>query len=290
MNNSSNPSENKITQLYYLPSDQLPFLSEQEVSVHTIRDITNILLENEAFSWDERFNVITQLRRMHKYIPDFFFELFNSVYRKVGLLIDSPTKLSKNVLLLLKELFSQYYDEGTIQYEYIIKYLKYFLPLILKKYCAAGTHKEYCNLCLTEISTNMLYYDTLLILLQTIIDNNKNFTLSEISFEIFYAIYSEFPEPYLADKLPEGLEELMDKINQIHQLKDTVHIKQCYKFLELLLHQHITFEEYINEGLGKNIKNIINNNDTNKQKGKIRSNIASIQRDKINHNFVMNLN
>lgn len=289
----ANNDINAYDMLNYISYDLLPPINSSHITTFTIQELTNPIEVAENFTWEEQFVVITKLRIIHKYLQDLFYKIFNFMYKKVKIILnDSVPKLSKNILLLLTEIFNIYHDESTIEYTYLMRYLKCFLPVILKKTITNSNNsiiKLQFDNCLANIKNNMLYFDTLLIIVDIIISNNKNLVLGEKCFNLFSSVLSNIPKCYFEELSNRSLCQLIELITDLHNLKTTFHTKMSYKILEYFIHNNIDLVYYIDDKeLVSNVQNIIKNKteaiETKKKIQKERNESKEmIQKDKLHY-------
>ena len=77
LRNQIEENQNQKTSIqYFCPYEKLPIITFEYINLFSIRKITTIL-SIKGFKWEEIFQVITQLRVIHKNFPNLFYKIFN---------------------------------------------------------------------------------------------------------------------------------------------------------------------------------------------------------------------
>lgn len=281
--------------LEYISYQSLPELKPYQITTFTIKEIVNVIDFSDNFNWDWIFITITKFRVIHKSLPDFFFTLFNFIYKKTAKILDSSSpRIAKNIIFLLSELFSTYREEYSTEFSYIKSYLKTFLPVLLKKTDIINTNnliKNECIKCIQVIQCNMTYFDTLIILLDIIIKNSKNISLGKITFYLYENIYQVIPFCYFEELTTRQLSSFVEKITTLHNINTTFHKKLSYSILEKFINNHLKFTHFIeDQNLILNIENILKNKEKENEsksnnKMKLIESKGKIQEDKLKYAF-----
>lgn len=288
--------DNTPCYLTYTSYDDLPPVSSSQICTLTLRELINPIEESEPSQWTEQFIAVTKLRIIHKYLPAFFYKIFNFIFKKTSKLLQtSPPKLGKNIIYLLNEVFSRYQDETSAEYGYVVNYLNCFLPLIIKKtdIVTNSLIKSSCLECIETVQDNMLYFDVLIILLN-IIKNNKKISVGKKCIEMFTDIIKNIPFFYFEDISSKYMTQLVEKIVEMFQLRSSFHMKVCFSIIDMFLNTHFDLMRCIDsQEVLENYRMVIKaKEEMNETKMKIAKEI-NLSKDRIHYdklNYVFSFN
>ena len=178
--NSKKQKANEFVILDEMKNINLPYESLKPIEpiIDTVSMFQKFkeILNDKNIDWTYQIGVINYLRRINKHEKSTFNQFFfgAKIYQKILDLINSVrSSVSKNVILLLHEMFSEKTPDDKNS---IITLLKLSFPLLINKVNSNQSFiKKESRACLESIITNMKYFDTLLILLQLLSNKtNKN--------------------------------------------------------------------------------------------------------------------
>lgn len=223
-----------------IPYDSLLAFPDTDNRVELLRKVNNLLKETTESQWNEKINGLNILRRLFKYEKDFFNKVMYDLDIKeiLGKLINSiRTTLSKAALTFLKELFSEYefeYNDNNEQIE-LVSLVEFFIPkIIVKALSDKGFLRDEAGKCLNEVSKNMLYGKTLIILLNECSDKNQKH--SDIAYTHLLNIISNFERNYL--NYYENWDKIFSNLAKIFKMKKDSYLKKPGKVI-------ILFEEML---------------------------------------------
>lgn len=206
---------------------------EPEIDTISMFQKLKELLNDKNTNWTEIIGVINYLRRLNKYEKSSFNQfLFGlKMYPKLLELINSVrSSLSKNVLVLLHEIFSESISENK---NAIIALIKSALPYLISK---ANSNQSFIKnesmVCLKTIS-KIKDCDILLVFIQLL--NNKinkvkdDEFLAELSIEMIKNLGKE-----LLVETPE-FNELIKYVTSFYEMNKINHVKICRKILNSLI-------------------------------------------------------
>ena len=152
-----------------------------------IKEILNDILDCNP-NILQLFKSINQLRRYKIYEPKAFSQVFNVVYENLGkLLYCNNELLVSSILILLKELFNDPFG-----YEYIEYWIDTLLPCILSISKNNNLCSEIANKCLNICAGKLFYENTLLILLNAILDKDQE--ISENAYRTLNSLINNYDE------------------------------------------------------------------------------------------------
>ena len=223
-----------------IPYDSLLPFPDTDNRVELLRKVNTLLKETRESQWNEQINGLNILRRLFKYEKDFFNKVMYDLDIKdvLGKFMNSiRTALSKAALTSLKELFSQYefeYNDNNEQIE-LVSLVEFFIPkIIIKAFSDKGFLREEAGKCLNEISKNMLYGKTLIILLnECSVKNQKH---SDIAYTHLLNIISNFERNYL--NYYENWDKIFSNLANIFRMNKDSYLKKPGKVI-------ILFEEML---------------------------------------------
>ena len=178
--NSKKQKANEFVILEEMKNINLPYESLKPIEpiIDTVSMFQKFkeILNDKNVDWTYQIGVINYLRRINKHEKSTFNQFFfgAKIYQKIIDLINSVrSSVSKNVILLLNEMFSEKTPDNKNS---TITLLKLSFPYLINKVNSNQSFiKTESRACLESIITNMKYFDTLLILLQLLSNKtNKN--------------------------------------------------------------------------------------------------------------------
>ena len=193
-------------------------------------------LLNKNEDWTLHLAVVNYLRRLLKFEIDIFNQfLFGlKLYPKIIELINSiRSKLAKNTLILVNEIFSFYvpeYDEKKNKAP-VITLIKALIPtLIMKANCNQSFIKTEANICLESLIKNMKYGDTLISLIQAM--STKNNKEIELAYNLAVKLCNNLSNEYIGE-FP-LFSDLMKTCGNIYDLKKDIYVKKIIILIKLI--------------------------------------------------------
>ena len=296
LRNQIEENQNQKTSIqYFCPYEKLPIITSEHINLFSIRKITT-LLSVKGFKWEEIFQVITQLRVIHKNFPNLFYKIFNFCYKSVeSKIFEINQKISINLLLLLSEVFSKKFNENTNEFYYQLNYLKVFLDKIIKNSVSNnrienGILKMQCIVCISNICVVQNSYQALLVILKYLINNEKNFFISEQTFKLIEEIIKNIDVSNLLSQ--NNYQPLIKLIINLYFVKKLNYQKYAFNLLKMLKEKNLNL---LNLNLDKNehkFLKIIEDYGINHSKKKdFSKSLKIIQKDKLEHLYgIKNVN
>ena len=232
-----------------------------------LRFLHNILNNYKENEWIKHILLLNYLRRLRKYqkkiYETFIYDL--NVFNYLTKFLNSiRTALSKLTLIFFNEIFSKYEFEYKLNNNNnnekieLINLLNLFVPKIINKYVFDKTFlKEEALKALNNLSENMFYGDSLIILLKCICNDNINY--SNISFNVLLNLIKNFEKNYLI--YYENWNEIFFLMVKIYEKKKECFIKKPGKIFIEFENKIDNFREKIfdNESFCSKDKKIIIN-------------------------------
>lgn len=259
------------------------------------------IMNNKESDWTLQVGMINYLRRLHKFEKAPFYQYFfgTKFYLKLIELINSlRTSVSKNVLLFLKEIFSNEVDTPE-NYNLIQSLIEASLPLIISKVNSNQSFiKEESKLCVESIVKNYKNYKILSSFLKLMI--SKNSTQNKIK---------EKETDYIINLCVQIITNLGKELNKVenddfheflknlvclYESNKIVYAKYCHKMLNSLvdmMEKEIFYSKV--DSCSKKEKDAINlileykDKETKKQSSKISS--MKLRKDLVNRKKTFNL-
>ena len=225
-----------------IPYESLKPLEPEIDTVSMFQKLKEILCDKNS-DWTLQIGVINYLRRVQKFDKTVFCQFFYGakIYPKLLDLINSVrSSVSKNVLLLLNEIFSENISENLSSFLSLIKAI---LPLLIQKININQSFiKEECKQLLESISKNVKSPELLLIILQEMNNNTKNASTpnirnkvkdSEILTDLFIKCAKLLGKEILLAN-PQ-LHEIIKSLVAFYDLNRGKHAKFCKNLLNCLI-------------------------------------------------------
>lgn len=236
---------------YTTYEDLQPFDQDENYSL-LIQNTVNGLTKSEE--WTVNFNSINDLRRFRKYNKELFFKTFNQIYKNFPKYINSiRSNISKAALILCAEIFSYY------EFEYIHNWIEMLLPNVLMR----SVYEKFfisdeANKALLNVSENMMYEESLLILVNEI--KNNNLKVSEKACETLVKLISNYEIVSLENNY--AWENIFLVLIDISRMKKDTYIKKPIRILKAFNNKFENFDSIIQKNLknenAKIIREIIN--------------------------------
>ena len=260
-----------------------------------LRALYNILKNYKENEWIKHILFLNYLRRLRKYqkkIYDSFIYDLNVYSYLLKFLNSIRTALSKLTLIFFNEIFSKYEFEvkknnnNNDKIE-LINLLNLFVPKIIHKAVYDKTFlKEEALKALNNLSENMFYGDSIIILLKCICNDNINY--SNISFQILINLIKHFEKNYLI--YYDNWKEIFLLLTKIYEKKKECYIKKPGKifiefenkienFNKIIFDKEICFYIEKKNVINKAIEYYKNKENKNNKKSKFK-NITSKNRKK----------
>ena len=288
LRNQIEENQNQKTSIqYFCPYEKLPIITFEYINLFSIRKITTIL-SIKGFKWEEIFQVITQLRVIHKNFPNLFYKIFNFCYKSVeSKIFEINQKISINLLLLLSEVFSRKFNENTNEFYYQLNYLKVFLDKIIKNSVSNnrienGILKMQCIVCISNICIVQNSYQALLVILKYLINNEKNFFISEQTFKLIEEIIKNIDVSNLLSQ--SNYQPLIKLIINLYFVKKLNYQKYAFNLFKMLNDKNLNL---LNLNLDNNELNFLRIIEdygfTHSKKKDFSKSLKIIQKDKIKY-------
>ena len=296
LRNQIEENQNQKTSIqYFCPYEKLPIITSEHINLFSIRKITTIL-SVKGFKWEEIFQVITQLRVIHKNFPNLFYKIFNFCYKTVeSKIFEMNQKISINLLLLLSEVFSKKFNENTNEFYYQLNYLKVFLDKIIKNSVSInrienGILKMQCIVCISNICVVQNSYQALLVILKYLINNEKNFFISEQTFKLIEEIIKNIDVSNLLSQ--SNYQPLIKLIINLYFVKKLNYQKYAFNLIKMLKDKNLNL---LNLNLDNNELNFLRIIEdygfTHSKKKDFSKSLKIIQKDKLEHLYgIKNVN
>ena len=296
LRNQIEENQNQKTSIqYFCPYEKLPIITSEHINLFSIRKITT-LLSVKGFKWEEIFQVITQLRVIHKNFPNLFYKIFNFCYKTVeSKIFEMNQKISINLLLLLSEVFSKKFNENTNEFYYQLNYLKVFLDKIIKNSVSInrienGILKMQCIVCISNICVFQNSYQALLVILKYLINNEKNFFISEQTFKLIEEIIKNIDVSNLLSQ--NNYQPLIKLIINLYFVKKLNYQKYAFNLIKMLKDKNLNL---LNLNLDNNELNFLRIIEdygfTHSKKKDFSKSLKIIQKDKLEHLYgIKNVN
>jgi hypothetical protein len=154
---------------------ELPDYPPDTRLLHVFRNISTKIVEYEDLDWMSKFDLINELRRLRKYHKDLFFTILNNynIHKHIlpELINSLRVNLAKVTLIFVYEIFN-FYEE-----EHVNKWISYLIPIVIKKSVLDPNLKEISRYALQSLSENMFYEETILALLEEILNSNAKISV-----------------------------------------------------------------------------------------------------------------
>ena len=318
LRNQIEENQNQKTSIqYFCPYEKLPIITSEHINLFSIRKITT-LLSVKGFKWEEIFQVITQLRVIHKNFPNLFYKIFNFCYKQLRVIhknfpnlfykifnfcyktveskiFEMNQKISINLLLLLSEVFSKKFNENTNEFYYQLNYLKVFLDKIIKNSVSInrienGILKMQCIVCISNICVVQNSYQALLVILKYLINNEKNFFISEQTFKLIEEIIKNIDVSNLLSQ--SNYQPLIKLIINLYFVKKLNYQKYAFNLIKMLKDKNLNL---LNLNLDNNELNFLRIIEdygfTHSKKKDFSKSLKIIQKDKLEHLYgIKNVN
>lgn len=282
-------SESSIEIIYTEWNSLKEYKPTTDICFYFLRNVSTTIIEPQ-YQWKEKFQAITELRSLLKSIPTLFFSVFSITDETIKhLLCDSPTFLTKNILLFLRELFSDFQDETSPEANQLLIWLKEFVPVVLIKMTSSiNLIKIEASNLLYVITENMLYFDVLIIFLEEC--TNKNKEIVKVAFKAFDVLYSNIDVVYLKEYTSCAWAQMFDIVIKIFQMKGVLYEKSAFRFLMRISTIWNNIASYADDEQ-KDWFNTINRKreiSINSKSNRKPDSKHDIQKDKINYAFEVN--
>ena len=189
------------------------------------------ILQNKNSDWTLQISVINYFRRILKFEKKIFIQFFYGAkfYEKIIELINSVrSSLSKNVLVLLNEIFSNPISEQDKNDTSIIQVIKVTIPHLISKINSNQSFiKADSKICLESIITNMKYFDVLLAFIQ--IMNTKKAKDAELCAEFAIKMIKNFDKEFFVQS--PRFNELIKCIATFYEAQKNINVKICKNIL-----------------------------------------------------------
>lgn len=189
------------------------------------------ILNNKNSDWTLQISVINYLRRILKFEKKIFIQFFYGakLYEKIIALMDSVrSSLSKNVLILLNEIFSSPISEQDKNDTSIISLIKATLPHLIPKINSNQCFiKADSKICLESIVNNMKYFDVLLTFMQLM--NTHKLKDSELCAEFSTKMIKNLGKEFFTQN--PRFNELIKCIVSFYEAQKNTNVKICKNIL-----------------------------------------------------------
>lgn len=225
-----------------IPYDSLKPLEPEIDTVLMFQKFKEILSDKNT-DWTLLIGVINYLRRVNKYDKTIFGQFFYGakIYPKLLDLINSVrSSVSKNVLLLLNEIFSENISENKNS---ILGLIKATLPILIQKINSNQSFiKVECNQLLDSLSKNVKFPEMLLIILQQMNSSPKvistpNIRNKQKENEILADFFEKNAKNLGKNILMENPQnqEIIKSLVSFYHLNKNNNVKFCKKIIKCLV-------------------------------------------------------
>lgn len=227
------------------PFEQLEPFAINENHIEVLKSVNALLKETKETQWEDHIKGIDILRRLYKYERVLMYKIINDLELEevIGTYMTSiRTVRAKASIQFIKELFSQYEFEFNDNNEPVklVSLVSFFIPKILKVACSdKGFLREEANKCLTEISNNMFYGNTILVLLKECTDKNQKQV--DIAFNTLVNLLNNLERNYL--NYYTHWDQIFTGLVNIYLIKKDFYQKKPGKLI-LLFEEIISKERY----------------------------------------------
>lgn len=212
------------------------------------------ILNNKNSDWTLQISAINYFRTIFKYEKSIFTEYFYGAkfYLKFLELIDSVrSSLSKNVLTLFNEIFSEPILEEKFDINLFLTLIKDIIPHLITKINSNQSFiKKEANLCLESIVKNVKYIEVLFIFMQLI--NGKKGKDCDLCCKLSIKIIKNFGKEFFLQN--NRFNEFMKYIVEVQNVKKAKEILNC--FIDVISKNE--FEKKL-EGISKKEKDRVKN-------------------------------
>ena len=223
-----------------IPYESLKPLEPEIDTLSMFQKLKEILFDKNS-DWTLQIGVINYLRRVQKYDKEVFGQFFygSKIYPKLLELINSVrSSVSKNVLLLLNEIFSENIQEKTI-----LSLVKETFPLLIPKINSNQSFiKAECKQLLESMCNNVKFSDMLLIILQQMNTTSKtnstpNSRIKEKDSEILTDLFIKSANILGKEILLETAQfpEIIKCLISLYDLNKNIYGKFCKKIMDTLI-------------------------------------------------------
>ena len=223
-----------------IPYESLKPLEPEIDTVSMFQKLKEILFDKNS-DWTLQIGVINYIRRVQKYDKEVFGQFFygSKIYPKLLDLINSVrSSVSKNVLLLLNEIFSENIQEKTI-----LSLVKETFPLLIPKINSNQSFiKAECKQLLESMCNNVKFSDMLLIILQQMHNTSKtnstpNSRIKEKDSEILTDLFIKSATILGKETLLESAQfpDIVKCLISLYDLNKNIYGKFCKKIMDTLI-------------------------------------------------------
>ena len=222
----------------YISPDKLPILSENQLSQENIS--LNLTKMVETPKWNLTFEAMIFFRSINKQNPTLIKTIISELIKYLPKLSNSiRSGISKESIILVGEILSNYIYENSLNDLNIIKQLLYIL------FQSATSNKKFIKEASNELIElgfvkNNKYYNLDIICIIIDIMKDKKSTVCEICYNAYEHMIKniDIKSENIND---ETWNNFFNKINELYNAKKEIYIKKCVKIIE-----------YFENNLGKN--------------------------------------
>ena len=246
--NSKKSSLSQFTILEEMKNINIPYESlkplEPEIDTVSMFQKLKEILKQKNSDWTLQIGVINYLRRLLKFDKNVFNQFFygTKIYSKLIELINSVrSSLSKNVLIIFNEIFSEFIPENKNS---IISLIKDALPYLIQKINSNQSFiKVESQLVLDNICKNVKFPELLLLILQQmnniskISPINNNIKNKDKIFDIMINMFTKSAKNIGKDLFKENQEfpDIIKSLISFYEMNKSEHGKFCKNILNCLI-------------------------------------------------------
>jgi len=221
-----NDANNEVRNIKYSSFEELSQYPDNENLLDLLRRISNQFLEPSS-CWTDTFYAITEIRRIRKFYPELFEHFYSILINSISdLLIQANTPISRNILKLTSEIFTQDYSQN------VSDWIDKLLPTVfIKSISEIKVVAEEANQVLECFTQNIFYPNSFEILLENV--NNKNIHISNKAFDYLMKFLNYFNACSFAN-ISECLdwELIFHNLHLLCENKKETYITKAFKILD----------------------------------------------------------
>ena len=223
------PMKETMQNIDYISQDRLPILSEAQLSQENI--LLNLKRMVETPKWNLTFDAMIFFRSINKQNPSLIKAILPDLINFLPKLSNSiRSGISKEAIILVGEILSNYINEGTDKDLNLIKQLLYIL------FQSATSNKKFIKDASIEylengFMKNKIYYN--LDIISIIIDlmKDKKSAVCDVCYNSYENIIKNI-DINIININENSWIKFFDRINELYNAKKEIYVKKCVKIIE----------------------------------------------------------
>ena len=223
------PMKETIQNIDYISQDRLPILSEAQLSQENI--LLNLKRMVETPKWNLTFDAMIFFRSINNQNPSLIKAILPDLINFLPKLSNSiRSGISKEAIILVGEILSNYINEGTDKDLNLIKQLLYIL------FQSATSNKKFIKDASIEylengFMKNKIYYN--LDIISIIIDlmKDKKSAVCDVCYNSYENIIKNI-DINIININENSWIKFFDRINELYNAKKEIYVKKCVKIIE----------------------------------------------------------